>query len=47
MEFGSTFAGQGLCLTLEFLEERTIGPELGADSIAAGKMAVWWPLAPY
>ncbi len=24
---------------LEFLEERTIGPELGADSIAAGKIA--------
>ena len=24
---------------LEFLEERTIGPELGADSIKAGKMA--------
>ena len=24
---------------LEFLEERTIGPELGADSIAAGKVA--------
>lgn len=24
---------------MEFLEERTIGPELGADSIAAGKMA--------
>lgn len=25
--------------TLEFLEERTIGPELGADSIEAGKIA--------
>ncbi len=24
---------------MEFLEERTIGPELGADSIAAGKVA--------
>ena len=30
--------------TLEFLEERTIGPELGADSIEAGKLPVWWPL---
>ena len=31
---------RGLCLPeLEFLEERTIGPELGADSIEAGKIA--------
>jgi preprotein translocase subunit SecD len=32
---------------MTFLEERTIGPELGADSIAAGELAAsWWPSPP-
>ena len=30
---------QGPCLRADFLEERTIGPELGQDSIDAGKIA--------